>query len=37
MHALRDAGVDVAGLGFAALGILRSFAGVVDRATGVTR
>jgi glucosamine--fructose-6-phosphate aminotransferase (isomerizing) len=34
---LRDAGVDVRNLGFAALDILRSLAGVVGRTTGMTR
>ena len=34
---LRDAGADVRSLGFAALDILRSLAGVVGRTTGMTR
>jgi glucosamine--fructose-6-phosphate aminotransferase (isomerizing) len=37
VHALEDAGTDVRSLGFAVLNVLRSFAGVIDRATGTTR
>src|SRR6185312_9747518 len=34
---LRDAGVDVRGLGFAALDVVRSLAGVVAASSGLTR
>jgi glucosamine--fructose-6-phosphate aminotransferase (isomerizing) len=37
VQALRDAGVDVRGLGFAALDVVRAFAGVVAAGTGITR
>jgi glucosamine--fructose-6-phosphate aminotransferase (isomerizing) len=37
VQALRDAGVDVPGLGFAALDVVRAFAGVVAAGTGITR
>jgi glucosamine--fructose-6-phosphate aminotransferase (isomerizing) len=37
VQALQDAGADVRGLGFAALDVVRSFAGVVARSTGITR
>ena len=37
VRALRDAGVDVRGLGFAALDAVRAFAGVVAASSGITR